>query len=97
MPSYRNPWFSLSIKAFWLGMEAQGVIALRVAKAARGGKAAEDEARLMVSEKAQTALDANVLFARSLMRGEAHLAPARAVALYRRKVNANRRRLSKRA
>jgi hypothetical protein len=47
----------------------------------------------MVSEKAQAVLDAQVVLATSVMSGQGHLAPARAVALYRRRVKANQRRL----
>ncbi|MEO8925890.1 MAG: hypothetical protein ABI306_01890, partial [Caulobacteraceae bacterium] len=95
MTARRNPWFALSMDAMRLGMEAQSVIGLRMAKAAWGGAAAQDEAQLMVSEKAQAAIDAQVVMATSLMSGEGHLGPARALALYRRRVKANQRRLLK--
>ncbi|MGI9170176.1 MAG: hypothetical protein ACR2FH_08385 [Caulobacteraceae bacterium] len=95
MTARRNPWFSLSMDAMRLGFEAQSVIGLRMAKAAWGGAAAQDEAERMVSEKAQAALDAQVVIATSLMTGQGHLGPARAMALYRRRVRANQRRLLK--
>jgi hypothetical protein len=95
MPAFRNPWLSLSMDALRLGFESQSVIGLRMAKAAWGGPAAQDEARLMVTEKAQAAVDAQFVLAKSLLSGEGHLAPARAMALYRRRVRANQRRLSK--
>jgi len=95
MTGRRNPWFSLSMDAMRLGMEAQSVIGLRMAKAAWGGTAAQDEAELMVSEKAKAAVDAQMVFATSLLSGQGHLAPARAMALYRRRVQANQRRLLK--
>jgi hypothetical protein len=95
MAARRNPWFSLSMDAMCLGFEAQNVIGLRLAKAAWGGVAAQDEAQLMVSEKAEAALDAQVVLATSLLSGEGHLGPARAMALYRRRVRANQRRLLK--
>lgn len=87
--------FSLSMSAMQLGFEAQQVIGLRMAKAALGGKAADREAALMVSEKAEAALQAQTLFATAWMSGAAHLAPSRTLSLYRRKVRANRRRLLK--
>ena len=93
MAARRNPWFSLSMDAMRLGLEAQNVIGLRLAKAAWGGAAAQDEAHRMVSEKAQAVLDAQVVLATSVMSGQGHLGPARAVALYRRRVKANQRRL----
>ena len=90
----RNPWFSLSMDAMCLGLEAQSVIGLRMAKAAWGGASAQDEAQLMLTEKAKAAVDAQFVLASSVMTGEAHLGPARAMALLRRRVQANRRRLS---
>ena len=87
--------YSLSMSAMQLGLEAQQVIGLRMAKAALGGAAAEKEAALMVSEKTEAALQAQALFATSWISGAGHLAPARALQLYRRKVAANRRRLLK--
>jgi hypothetical protein len=89
----RNPWFSLAMDAMRLGMEAQSVIGLRMAKAAWGGIAAQDEAERMVAEKAKAAVDAQMVFATSLLTGQGHLGPARAMALYRRRVQANQRRL----
>ncbi|MDQ2859335.1 MAG: hypothetical protein M3T55_01110 [Pseudomonadota bacterium] len=95
MTARRNPWLSLTLDAMRLGMEAQSVIGLRMAKAAWGGAAAQDEAELMVSEKAKAAIDAQVVMVSSLMTGQGHLGPARAMALYRRRVLANQRRLLK--
>ena len=48
----------------------------------------------MFNEKAQTAIDAHILVTRSVLEGEAHLAPARTVALYRERVQSNQRRLT---
>lgn len=87
--------FALTASAFQLGLEAQQVIGLRIAKAALGGAAAEAENRLMVSEKIGAAVEAQMAFAAAMMTGQAHLAPGRAISLYRRKVRANRRRLLK--
>ena len=91
----RNPWLSLTMNTMRLGVEAQSVIGLRLAKAAWGGTDAQDEARLMIAEKAQAAIDAQLVMARSVMMGQPHLGAARAVALYRRRVKANQRRLSR--
>ena len=95
MTARRIPWFSLTVDAMRLGMEAQSVIGLRMAKAAWGGTAAQDEAERMVCEKAKAAVDAQMVFATSLLSGQGHLGPARAMALYRRRVQANQRRLLK--
>lgn len=95
MKTPTNPWFDLSLDAARLTCESGHVIGLRIALAARGGPGAQAEVLRMVSEKAQAAVDAQFMVAQSLMTGEAHLAPARAVALYRRRVQANHRRLTK--
>ena len=42
-----NPWMNMML----LAAESQQVIALRLMKLAAGGKAAEDETQLMMSEK----------------------------------------------
>jgi hypothetical protein len=46
-----STWMKLSLDAARLGYEVQTVMALRMLKLARGGKAAEREARRMVAEK----------------------------------------------
>jgi len=96
MKSRLNPVLKLALSSARLGAEASEVIGLRVFQAAFG-LAPYSEAKLMITEKAQAAVDAQFLIARSVMAGEAHLAPSRAVALYRRRVQANRRRLARRS
>ncbi len=81
--------FKLWFDTFLLGVEAQQVIWLRAMKLAAGGKAAEHEARRMVTEKAAAPAEAGLKIAagagaKSVIRG------------YRGKVRANRRRLSRR-
>jgi hypothetical protein len=46
-----STWMKFSLDAARLGYEMQTVMALRMLKLARGGKAAEREARRMVTEK----------------------------------------------
>ena len=76
-------------------MEASTVIGLRTLKLAAGGEAASAEAERMVSEKLDSALALQTL----AMTGGLGFSPAGAasktLAHYRRKVRANRRRLSK--
>ena len=48
----------------------------------------------MVEEKAQAAMDAQTLFMRSLLTGGVASAPTETLAMYRRRVKANRRRLT---
>ena len=72
-----------------LGLESNRVIGLRIAKLMRGGKAAQREARRMVTEKMFAAAKAGT----SLMAGAS---ADKIVAQYRRKVAANAKRLTKR-
>jgi len=64
-------------------------------KLAGGGPAAAAEAERMVSEKVQAVVDVQAQLIGAALSGEGHLAPARTVAHYRRRVQANARRLSK--
>ena len=89
------PWLSLSLSAWQMGLEAQQVIALRLTKLAFGGEAAVKETALMISEKTESMLALQSDMALALMSGTGHLAPARAVTHYRRKIRANRRRLTR--
>ncbi|MGV7219040.1 hypothetical protein [Bradyrhizobium sp. UFLA05-112] len=71
-----------------LALEGNRVIALRIAKLMRGGKAAQREAQLMVSEKLFAAAKAGT----TLMAGASR---DKIVEQYRRKVAANAKRLSR--
>ena len=71
-----------------LGLESNRVIGLRMAKLMRGGKAAQREARRMVSEKVFAAAKAGT----SLMAGASE---DKIVQQYRKKVAANAKRLSR--
>ena len=82
-----GPWWKLGVDASMLAMEAQAVIGLRLAKLAAGGTAAQAEAQRMVGEKLLAAGEAALLVASGG-------STARVIAGYRRKVRANRRRLS---
>ena len=57
------PWYTIVM----LGLESNRVIGLRLMKLAGGGRAARDEARLMVSEKVNASFEAGV----ALMQGGA--------------------------
>ena len=71
-----------------LGVEAQRAIGLRLAAIARGGPTAEAEARLMVTEKMNAALQAANMVARG--------ASTRSViSFYRSRVRSNARRLTR--
>jgi hypothetical protein len=96
MKSLWQTWFDLTADSWRLGMEAQAVVALRLTKLASGDAAAMAEAHRMVSEKVLAAAEAQTRTLGEVMTGRGHLAPKRNLALYRRKVRANRRRLSRR-
>jgi hypothetical protein len=87
--------WSFSLDAFALGLEAQQVIALRMAKFAMGADLGGHEARRMVTEKASAAVQAHMGLVQAMATGDMASAPERTLAIYRRKVRANRRRLSR--
>lgn len=91
----RSGWFDLSLDAWGATIEAQQVIALRLAKIAAGGEAAVRESQRMVSEKAATAVKVQGAAVVAALTGDSAAIPSRTVAAYRRKVRANRRRLLK--
>lgn len=85
----------IGLDAWSLGFEASSVIALRSMALAKAGTIAEAETRRMVSEK----IDAALALQMKAMTGGLGLDPAsvaaKTVSHYRRRVRANRRRLSK--
>jgi hypothetical protein len=90
MPDFWKDW----INAAALGLEAQGVIAMRLLKIAAGGPAADAECQLMVTEKFAAAVAAQAAAANALARGRSiHDAAALALIPVRRRVRANHRRL----
>ncbi len=90
-----NSWFELAADSWRLGLEAQTVVGLRLAKLATGDAAAAAEAQRMVTEKVMAAAEAQTRAAADMLSGRSDLTPKRTLALYRRKVGANRRRLSR--
>ncbi len=94
MRTRRIGWAKLMGGAFALGLDAGTVVGLRLAKLGRGGAAARRESVRMVEEKLKAAFDASAIASRSIVSGEAHRAPERVLALYRKHVAANSKRLS---
>ena len=90
---HRNPWLDLTLDTISLGMEANAVIGLRLMKAFVGGPAADKEASRMVAEKLEALVDLQTSLMATTLTSPPHLAPARAVAMYRKKVQANQARL----
>lgn len=89
-----NAW----IESVRFACEVQGVIAMRLARLARGGPQAELEAHLMVAEKFDALADAEAAMAEALCDGEGFMVAAeRAYAPVRRRVCANSNRLTRAA
>jgi hypothetical protein len=93
----RPSWLSLSFNAWQAGLEAEQVIGLRLAKLASGGNSAVVETTRMTSEKLYVLWEAQIVAAIAALSGKSGLIPSRILALYRRKMRANRRRLSRAA
>jgi hypothetical protein len=91
----RNPWIALGWNTMALGAEAASVIGLRSLKIATGGPAANAEAELMVREKIDAAWALQGLALTGALGLTAPRVAAKTLAHYRRRVRANRRRLSK--
>lgn len=91
----KNPWFGVGWDAWSLGVEAAQVIALRSMTIAWGGQAADTEAHRMVSEKVEAGLALQAMALTGQLGLTADSASRKTLAHYRRKVRANRRRLTK--
>jgi hypothetical protein len=91
-----NPWFALSSQAALLGLEAQGVIALRLMRIAGGGARGQAEAQHMVTEKLSAFLEAQAAaIAGTIEGGASHHIGKKVLAVYERRVRGNRRRLTR--
>jgi hypothetical protein len=78
-----NPWISFTAKAWQIGLEAQGVIALRVLRLATGGARAEAEATHLMKEKIPAAAEAQAAAATAVMQGhKEHVVAGKAPAAY---------------
>ncbi len=86
---------TLFTDAFVLGFAANAVIAVRLTKIAFGVVDPNREGTLMVSEKIDAATEATFAAARSFALGEPHHAAGRAVAVYKKRVERNLRRLTR--
>ncbi len=83
----RQTWFSLMMETATLAVEAQQVMALRAAKLAAGGTAAQTEAVRMMSEKVFAYAEASAMLALGK-------SPQTVMRRYRTHVRANSRRLT---
>lgn len=89
-----DPWLDLWMASARLGFEAQAVIGLRLVGLATGAVSAR-ETHLLVPEKLAALADAQYLVARAAFTGRGSTAAEDVVRLYRRRVRANRRRLTR--
>jgi hypothetical protein len=90
-----NPWIGIGFDAWRLGLEASTVIGLRTLRIAQGGARGRAEAELMVQEKIEAGLALQAKAFSGALGATPASASARTLAHYRRKVRANRRRLTK--
>jgi hypothetical protein len=90
-----NPWFGIGLDAWSLGLEASAVIGLRALKIGQGGASGQAEVERMISEKVEAALDLQLRALTGGLGATPASASARTLTHYRRKVKANRRRLSR--
>jgi hypothetical protein len=96
-PPMLNPWFTIAYDAARLGFEAQLVIAARMIRLASGGTLAQSEMQRMVNEKAATFVEAQLAATAAAARGHKSAAVSKKILrTYRKRVGANRRRLSRR-
>ncbi|GGK21407.1 hypothetical protein [Salinarimonas ramus] len=93
--SFQRPWLDLWLASARLGIESQAVVGLRLFGMATGSVPAAHEAGLMVPEKLGALADAQYVIARAALTGRGSYAAEDVVRLYRRRVRANRRRLTR--
>jgi hypothetical protein len=87
--------FSLGLDAWSLYFEASTVIGLRMMKMAAGGPGTDKEMALMIGEKVQSAIELQLDGATGKLGTTPAGAAKKVVRHYKRKVGANRRRLSR--
>jgi hypothetical protein len=90
----RPSWLGLSLRTWQATLEAQQVIGLRLARLSGGGPSAWAEATRMTSEKVAALGEAQTATMMAVLTGKAAAVPSRTLALYRRKMRANRKRLT---
>jgi len=92
-----NPWFTIARDTARLALDAQSVVALRLARFARSTEFDWREAQRMTAEKLEALAQVQVATAFSLMSGKrGHAVAKKAIGVYGKRVRRNRRRLSRR-
>lgn len=95
MARRKDPWTGMVWNTWAMGLEASTVIGLRTMKIAAGGAAAQAEIELMVGEKMTAALTLPMLAMTGQLGSTGPAVAAQSISHLRKKVRANRRRLSK--
>jgi hypothetical protein len=91
-----NAWCTLSLQTARLGWEAQNVIALRLMRMAAQPARSQTEARLMVTEKVAALGEAQAAAATAVIKGgKSHRVAKKVLGIYKKRVRANRRRLTR--
>jgi hypothetical protein len=90
-----NPWFTLAYEAAQLSFDAQRVMTLRFMRLATGGVSGRDEAQRMISEKPAALVEAQIAAAGASAGRKGDVATKRALAVYKKRVRNNKRRLSR--
>ena len=91
----QQAWLRLGFDTITLAFEAQAVIGLRLMKLALGDKAALHESQLMLREKMEAFADLQGRAVSGWMGLTPQLTPRGTIAHVRRKIRANRKRLSR--
>jgi hypothetical protein len=91
-----NAWCALSLQTARLGWEAQSVIALRLMRMATQSPGSRSEARRMVTEKVTALGEAQAATVAAVIKGgKSHRVAKKVLGVYRKRVRANWRRLTK--
>jgi hypothetical protein len=89
-----NEWCALSLQTARLGWEAQSVMALRLMRLA--GPGSQTEARRMVTEKVVALAEAQTATVAAVTQGgKSHRIAKKVLGVYKKRVRANRRRLTR--
>jgi hypothetical protein len=91
-----NAWLALSFQTAQLGLDSQRVIALRLMRLSGGGAAGATEARMMVADKMAALTEAQFAAAGAVLTGDSHKLARKVLRVFKKRVRANKRRLSNR-
>lgn len=91
-----NAWCALWLQTARLGWEAQSVIAIRLMRLATPGSRSRTEARRMITEKGAALAEAQAAAVAAVIKGgKGHHVAKKVLGVYKKRVRANRRRLTK--